>query len=98
MHLSLELMGRCWTWLIERVPRSKKTERESESQSKEACLAGRRDVGKDVGRVQGSGHEGGIAECEQRRRVRAEKPHLQESWTLQTNGDRLDFCLIFLIV
>lgn len=37
---------------------------------------------RDVGRVWESESERDIKVCEQRRRVRAEKPHLQESWTI----------------
>lgn len=33
---------------------------------------------------------------EQRRRVKAQEPHLQESWTMETNGDRFDYCFNFL--
>lgn len=31
-----------------------------------------------------------IKACERRRRVRAEEPHLLESWTIHINGDRSD--------
>lgn len=47
-------------------------------------LANQRSPGRrDVGRVRESEPERGIKVCEQRRRVRAQEPHLQESWTIR---------------